>query len=66
MKRHDAEAASLKLAETALALHAFLPAADRASRRRQSLAVHSSARDRIAAGTSAPGAGAFGRGVHIE
>lgn len=53
-------------ATAAFALHGLLPAAASASRRRQSLAVQSSARARIAAGTSAPGAGAFGRGVHVR
>lgn len=53
-------------ATAAFALHALLPAAASASRRRQSLAVQSPARARIAAGTSAPGGGAFGRGVHLE
>ena len=40
-------------ATAAFALHELLPAAASASRRRQSLAVQSSARARIAAGTSA-------------
>lgn len=48
------------------AKNALLPAAASASRRRQSLAVQSSARARVAVGTSAPGAGAFGRGAHVR
>ena len=49
-------------ATAALALHALLPAAASASRRRWSLAVQSSALERIAGGTSVPGAGALGLG----
>lgn len=53
-------------ATAALALQAGLPASASASRRRWSLAVQASALERIAGGTSVPGAGALGLGEHME